>query len=79
MSLRNHTHFVIEQYGTSWLNEVLINKGQHVDIVLGAHGGGDDSMIVIYDLLQSTDGHRSTSQIIYLRPLLLYTIHHYHN
>ena len=44
-----HTHFVVKQYSAAWLGEVLVYKGEDVDIVLRPHWGGDDGMVVIND------------------------------
>ena len=61
-----HTHFVVKQYSAAWLGEVLVYKGEDVDIVLRPHWGGDDGMVVINDFFQGTHSHWGATQVINL-------------
>ena len=65
------SHLIVEQYCAAWLDEILVHKGEDVHVVLWPHRGGDNGMVVINDLLQRADCHRSASQVIYLWSLLL--------
>lgn len=60
------THLVVEQHGAPGLEQVLIDEGQHADVVLGPDGGGDDGVVVVDHLLQRADRQGAAAQVLHL-------------
>merc|ERR1719427_34716 len=64
-------HLVIEENAAAWLQLVLVHEAEDGHVVLAAHAGGDDGVVVVNDLLQVANTHGCSSQVIHLATLLL--------
>uniref|UniRef100_A0A0K2UNX3 Uncharacterized protein n=1 Tax=Lepeophtheirus salmonis TaxID=72036 RepID=A0A0K2UNX3_LEPSM len=64
-------HTMIEQDGASRLQLILVYKGQDGHVVLRAHGGGHDGVVVVNYLLQGAHRHGGATKIVHLGALLL--------
>lgn len=62
---------MVEENRAARFKLVLINKGEDRYIMLRANTRGNNGMIVVNDLFQSTNTHGSTAEIINLATLLL--------
>lgn len=63
----------MEQNCAAWLEQVLVDKTEHVDIVLWAGVGRNDGVVVVDDLFDGTDGHHRTAELLELCLGLLQT------
>lgn len=67
----NIFYLMIQQYRTPRFQLIFINKRKDADIMLTANRRGNNCMIVINNFLQSSNRHRSSSQVIYLGSFFL--------
>ncbi|GMS79169.1 hypothetical protein PENTCL1PPCAC_1344, partial [Pristionchus entomophagus] len=65
---------VVEQHRAAWLQLLLVDEGEDVDVVLAAHVRAHDGVVVVDDLLQRADSHRRAAQLVYLGALLLLSL-----
>ena len=63
---------VIKQHGAARLKLIFVNKRQYADVVLTTNRSRHNRMVIINDLLQGTDRHRRSTQVIHFWPLLLW-------
>mmetsp|Transcript_23050 Transcript_23050/g.36941 ORF Transcript_23050/g.36941 Transcript_23050/m.36941 type:complete len:416 (+) Transcript_23050:163-1410(+) len=63
-------HFVVEQHGARRLQQVLVDKRQNVDVVLRAHGGAHNAMILVDELLQRANDEWRARHLLNLVALL---------
>ena len=63
---RSRGNLMIQEHRTSWLQLVLVHETEDGDVVLAAHAGGDDRVVVVDDLLQVTHGHRGATEVVNL-------------
>merc|ERR1719435_892231 len=64
-------HLVVKENAAARLQLVLVHEAEDGHVVLATHAGGDDGVVVIYDLLQIANTHGCSSQVIHLATLLL--------
>jgi hypothetical protein len=57
----------MQQYGTAGFEQILVDKRHDRDVALSASTGGNNRVIVIDDLLQSTDSHGTSAKSINVR------------
>ncbi len=62
---------VVEEDGRPRLEEVLVDAGKDVDVVLRPHAAGHDGVVVVDELLEGADGEGSSAELLQLLPLLL--------
>lgn len=63
---------MVEQDRAARLKLVLVHKGEDGHVVLGAHRGRHNSMVIVNDLLERAHTHGTTSQVIHLTTLFLW-------
>ena len=62
---------VVKEDGGAGLEEVLVDAGQDVDVVLRPDAAGHDGVVVVDELLERPDGEGGAAELLELLPLLL--------
>ena len=62
---------VVQEHGATGLDLLLVYKGGDAHVVLDAHRGTDDGVVVIDDLLKGSDPHRGPAELVHLVLFLL--------
>lgn len=63
----------MEQDSRARLEQVLVHKRHDGDVVLGAHGGGNDRVVVVDDLLQCAHAEGIPADVVDLRAIRLFS------
>lgn len=67
-------NLIVHEDGATRLELVLIDEGEDPDVVLGAHGGGDDGVVLVDELLEASDAHGRAAEVVDLGSILLVAV-----
>lgn len=62
----------MKEDGGAWFEQILVDGGEDVDVVLGTDGARHDGVVVIDKLLEGTNGKGGATQLFQLLAFLLY-------